>query len=169
MKLNGYKKVKVGKITQAKLKRALKGGSLTLSAAEVGGDDHELLLHPSNAKLFEKAEKAKKGVRLNVARGEIDYDQKAHADGDLAGGSIWSWLKEKAWPAVKTVLGGVGDAIAYTNPELAPLREGVRSLTGVGVSAGGGKKPVKGSAEAKAHMAELRSKRKQLKGASFIL
>ncbi|KAF0693806.1 Aste57867_15262 [Aphanomyces stellatus] len=162
MKLNGYKKVKIGKISQAKLKRALKGGSLSLSAAEVGGDDHELLLHPSNAKLFEKAEKAKKGVRLNVARGEIDYDQKAHADGDLSGGSIWDSIKNFFVSNATPLLDIVKNvATPFVGQDVADAgRSLVKSITGKGFA--------KGSPEMKAHMATLRSKRK-LRGASFIL
>ena len=123
----GYKIVKVGSISKKKLSRALKGGTISLSKEDLTGS-HEMLVHPENYKKIEAAKSKNKGVRLDITRGEIEHDLKHHA-----GGSLWDFLKEKVWPVVKTVLGGVGDAIAYSNPELAPLREGIRGLTGVGL------------------------------------
>jgi hypothetical protein len=163
MKYKSYSIVKVGKIPQAKLKKALNGGTINLTANELKGDQC-MCVHPANAAKIVAAQKANKGVRLGFTHGEANHDIEYH--GDKQGGSVWSWLKEKAWPVIKTVLSGVGDAIAYSNPTLAPLREGVRGLTGIGF-----KKVIKGSQEAKDKMAALRAKRgkKGTSGGSFKL
>jgi hypothetical protein len=154
----GYQSVKVGKISEAKLRKALKGGSLTLSSADLKPSDFNLLLHPENAKKVIAAQKANKGARLSIARGEIENDLN-----ELQGGSLWSFLKDTVWPIAKKVIGVAADGVTYANPQLAPIREGVRSLTGVGLK--------KGSPEMRQKMAALRAKRgsKTLHGASFRL
>lgn len=188
MKYNNYDVVSVGTIPQAKLKKALNGGAIILTAKDLTGNQ-KLVLHPENAKKVRMAVKSGKGTRINFMPGEIQNDLNFHSqksggsvqgeahrrcpedplDHSMSGGSIWSWLKEKAWPVIKKVIGGVGDAVAYANPELAPLREGVRSLTGVGL-ARKGTKLVKGSPQAKAKMAALRAMRgTKPKGGSFLL
>ncbi|KAH9118364.1 hypothetical protein LEN26_012155 [Aphanomyces euteiches] len=117
-----------------------------------------MLMHPENAKKVIAAQKANRGVRLDITHGEIDHDISSRQ-----GGSLWDSIKSglsTVWNTVgKLVLGAIGDAIAYSNPELAPIREGVRTLTGVGF---------KRSQAAKARMAAVRSMKKN-KGGSFKL
>ncbi|KAH9157268.1 hypothetical protein LEN26_003194 [Aphanomyces euteiches] len=151
-----YKEVRVSKsISKAKLARAHKGGTITLSADDLSGS-HPMLLHPENAKKVIAAQKANRGVRLDITHGEIAHDLSSRQ-----AGSLWDSIKSglsTVWNSVgKPVLGAIGDAIAYSNPELAPLREGVRSLVGVGI---------KGSQAAKARMAAVRAKKR---GGSFKL
>ncbi|RQM13695.1 hypothetical protein B5M09_008938 [Aphanomyces astaci] len=169
---SGYQVVKVGKISDAKLKKALKGGSLTLSAAELKPNDYSLLLHPENAKKVIAAQKANKGTRIQIARGEVE-----HNNSELQGGSIfssiWNFLNGNATPlldiAANVATPFVGPAVATGARELA------RSITGKGLSSSssGGRGPhfPKGSPEMKAKMAALRAKRKTktLQGASFRL
>ncbi|RHY87413.1 hypothetical protein DYB37_006879 [Aphanomyces astaci] len=71
---SGYQRVKVGKISDAKLKKALKGGSLTLSSAELKPNDFDLLLHPANAKKVIAAQKASKDIVKNVATPFVGED-----------------------------------------------------------------------------------------------
>lgn len=154
-----YEVVQVGHVSDKKLKKALKTGVLTLTASELKPNDFKLLLHPENAKKVRAAQKANRGVRLNVTHGEAEHDV-------LAGGSFWksawNFIRNNATPLLDIVKNVatpfVGDAVATAGRDLA------RSMTGKGI------KYAKGSAEAKAHMAALRAKRKgKLSGASFRL
>ncbi|KAF0704291.1 hypothetical protein AaE_015022 [Aphanomyces astaci] len=146
---SGYHRVKVGKISDAKLKKALKGGSLSLTAAELRPNDFDLLLHPANAKKVLAAQKANKGTRIDITHGEAE-----HNNSELQGGSIfsgiWNFLKNNATPLLDIVKNVatpfVGEDVANAGRSL------VQSLTGKGI------KYAKGSPEAKAHMAALRAK-----------
>ncbi|RHY14584.1 hypothetical protein DYB36_002389 [Aphanomyces astaci] len=146
---SGYHVVKVGKISDAKLKKALKGGVLPLSAAELKPNDYSLLLHPANAKKVLAAQKANKGTRIDITHGEAE-----HNNSELQGGSIfsgiWNFLKNNATPLLDIVKNVatpfVGEDVANAGRSL------VQSLTGKGFP--------KGSAEMKAKMAALRAKRK---------
>ncbi|KAH9100259.1 hypothetical protein LEN26_016015 [Aphanomyces euteiches] len=154
--VGGYKEVRVSKsISKSKLAKALKGGTISFSKDDLNGSQ-PLLMHPENAKKIIAAQKANRGVRLDITHGEIHHDLSSRQ-----GGSIWESIKNglsTVWNTVgKPVLGAIGDAITYSNPELAPLREGVRSLVGVGF---------KGSQAAKARMAAVRAKKR---GGSFKL
>lgn len=183
--LQGYVQVKVGNISQAKLKKALDGQAIRLTNVDLSGN-RVMVVHPSNKDKINKAKKAKKGAQLHFTGGEILTDLAYHerAGAGLSGGSLWSWIKEKAWPWVKQnwnilkpVASAVADvaipavATAFGQPELAGVaRGGLKSLTGVGVSRK--KTLTKGTQEAKDHMAMLRAKRttgtrKTIKGASF--
>ncbi|CEG36189.1 uncharacterized protein PHALS_00511 [Plasmopara halstedii] len=84
------------------------------------------------------------------------------------GGSIFSWIKDKALPWIKSnwgLLKPVASALAdvavpaaatfFGAPQAGPAANmGLKTLTGVGVSSKSGKL-VKESAEAKAHMAAI--------------
>lgn len=89
-----------------------------------------------------------------------------------AASSVYNFAKDN-WGVIKPVVSKIADvaipvaATAFGAPAAAiPAREGLRQLTGVGVS-GGTKKLAKGSPEMKAHMQKLRSMRKS--GGSFRL
>ncbi|CAK4734937.1 unnamed protein product [Aphanomyces euteiches] len=138
----------------------MKGGTIMLTKDEISGET-PVLMHPENVKKIQAAKKANKVVRLDITYPEIQHDILHHA-----GGSIWDSIKQglsTVWSYVKPVVSGIGDAIAYSNPELAPLREGVRNLTGVGL------KPKKGSDSAKEMMKAVRSKKKVKQAGSFLL
>jgi len=153
----GYKVVHVSSsLSKKKLSKASKGGTVVFSADDLKGSK-PMLVHPANYSKIVQAQKANKGARLDFTEGEIHHDLSHHQ-----GGSIWDSLRSglsTAWNSViKPVLSGVGDAIAYSNPELAPIREGIRKLSGVGFQ--------KGSQAAKDRMALVRAKKR---GGSFRL
>ncbi|RHY21333.1 hypothetical protein DYB25_006426 [Aphanomyces astaci] len=156
---SGYHRVKVGKISDAKLKKALKGGSLSLTPAELRPNDFDLLLHPANAKKVLAAQKANKGTRIDITHGEAE-----HNNSELQGGSIfsgiWNFLKNNATPLLDIVKNVatpfVGEDVANAGRSL------VQSMTGKGFP--------KGSQAAKDHMAKLRAMRKtKTVGGSFRL
>ena len=78
------------------------------------------------------------GVDMIVSDGELMHS----INSDMEGTGIWDSIKAGFNKYVKPVLSTVGDvaanALSYTNPELAPviqgIRGGVRDLTGVGIS-----------------------------------
>lgn len=133
------------------------GHQVSLSAkqlkgeAESGAIKHKLKVHHETYKRLMKAKRDGKGSRLQMGQHELQQS-----------GSLWDTIKAGFNTYVKPVLSGIGDAIAYSNPELAPIREGVRKLTGVGI------RPAKGSQAAKDHMAKIRAMRKPKSG-SFRL
>ena len=129
---------------------------ITLSASQLNGSGHTLHVHPSTYDRIQKAKKANRGCRVCIAPGEMEHDI-------MHGGSLWSWLKDTLWPAVRPAVSGVLDAaVAPVASALGPLgsvapigRKMIKNLTGVGVSTQ--RKLIKGSPEAKAHMAALRA------------
>lgn len=156
-----YKKITLD-ITPAQAKKASQGKTITLSAAQLKGSGTTLHLHPSSHEKVVKAKRANRGVRLQLAHGEMQHDL-------MQGGSLWKFLKEKLWPAIKPAVSGVLDAAvvplsAYTGQPAAVSsgRQLIRSMTGVGV---------KGSPEAKAKMEAVRAKKRggSMKAGSFRL
>lgn len=174
--LFGMVKVHVGEIPQSKLRKAYNGAAIRLTNADLSGD-RVMLLHPHTAKLVEAAKRDKKGVVVKIlpieAFSDIAYH---HTVGEgMHGGSLWSWLKNKAWPwikqnwkpVIKPILSAVADKVApLAGPEGVAAREGLRTLTGVGVTdrTVRTKRMAKGSDEAREHMAKLRSMRKAKSG-----
>lgn len=156
-----YKKTTLD-ITQKQLENAANGKQITLSANQLKGNTHSLHIHPSSYEKIMKAKRAGKGCRIHISHGEIQHDLNQ-------GGSIWSWFKDKLWPAIKpAVSAGLDAAVVPLSeaagpyaPAVAIGRKAIKSLTGLGV-------PVKGSQEAKDKMAALRAKKKA-KGGSFVL
>lgn len=171
-----YTKVYVGNIKPDKLARALKGLDVRLTNSDLSGN-RVMLVHPQNAKLIRRAQQKGKGLTTSFtpfeALADLDYHERAGAG--VEGGSLWSWLKNKAWPwvkhnvrVIKPVVSKIADvavpaaAAALGAPVAgAPAREAIKTLTGIGA----GKRLVKGSREAKEHMARLRQRRHQ--GGSF--
>lgn len=170
-----YSKVSVGNIDPKKLARTLKGLDVRLTNADLSGN-RVMLVHPQNAKLIKKAQKSGKGLTTQFtpfeALADLDYHERSGSG--VEGGSLWSWVKNKAWPWLKTnwgvikpVVSKIADvavpaAAAALGAPVAgvPAREAIKSITGVG-----SKRLVKGSREAKEHMARLRQRRRQ--GGSF--
>lgn len=142
---NGYDVVSVGDIPMKKLVKAAKTGKLTLSKNELTGT-RKMLVHPSNYKLIQKAKKTNKGINsMPISGGEIVNDVEWHDSmgGGVNGGSLWSWIKNKAvpwikknWePIIKPVLSTVADTVApMLGPKGVAARATVKSLTGIGVS-----------------------------------
>jgi len=118
--------------TEGQIKKIHKGHKVRLGHHQIGTGPHTLMLHPLQHKLISAAHHKGKGSDLHVSDGELA----ASINSGLHGTGIWDSIKNglsSVWKYVKPALGAVGDAIAYSNPELAPLREGVRSITGVGI------------------------------------
>jgi hypothetical protein len=167
-------------IPQAKLKKLAEGKVVTLSAHELTGTQ-KIHVHPETYNKIVKARKHSKGVRISISQPEILHDMRL-----MEGGSLWSFLKEKVWPVLKTTVlpaladAGFGALGSYAGqPALAgTARSAFKEVTGIGM-----KMPtkvraehtkahkgrfVKGSAEAKAYMASIRGKKK-MAGGSFRL
>lgn len=133
----GYKLVEHGPISKAKLSRVGKTGKLSLSAEELKGKGHKTLFHPSNAKMIMAAKKKGKGCNVSLSGGEIMNDMEYNT-----GGSVWSWIKEKAWPWLKTnVLPVAADVAAEYigaqtgRPDLAATgRQVLKKVTGIGIA-----------------------------------
>lgn len=164
-----YKQVSL-ELTPAQQKKVIAGKPVQLSAGAIASNKQTFYVHPENYKKIMKAKKNKTGCRLNICGGAIQYDLEK-----MQGGSIWSWIKDKAFPWVKkNVLPQLADAAAPAvatflgAPATAPfIRKTVKDLTGVGVTGG---KVAKGSEEAKAKMAKLRAMKKgKMAGGSFKL
>ncbi|EGZ05270.1 hypothetical protein PHYSODRAFT_534387 [Phytophthora sojae] len=147
-----YKELEVSSdIPESKLHRAFKNGVLTLSATHLKGKGATLHLHPESYARALKARKAGKGTRLQITRKEIGYPFKHLNGGGIHGGSIWGKIwggikKAFNWAKDSGVLSKAADALAVTatpyvgGPGNAAMgRSALKSLTGIGVDAEGGK------------------------------
>lgn len=159
-----YKQVSLD-IPLSKMKKAVAGKPIQLTANELSSNKSKTYLHPENYRKIIAAQKANKGCRILICDGAINFDLEK-----MQGGSIWSWMKDKAYPwlkknwnVLKPVASLAADAVSTAVPSLAPARMGLKALTGVGV------KPAKGSEEMKAKMAQLRAMRKATSGKGFRL
>lgn len=159
-----YRKVSVD-ITEPQLRKASQGKQITLSAAQLQGSGATIHVHPANYEKMMKAKRGGRGVRIFIAPGAIKHDLDV-----MQGGSVWKWLKEKLFPAIKPALSGVLDAaVAPVSAALGPYapaailgRQALKGLTGVGVA--------KGSQAAKDRMAKVRAAKKGgSSGGSFRL
>lgn len=115
--------------TEPQIKKIHKGQKVRLGHHQIGKGPHILFLHPVQHHKVSQAHAKGKGIDLSISDGELMHS----IDSGVEGTGIWDTIKSGFNKYVKPVLSGVGDAIAYANPELAPLREGVRGLTGVGL------------------------------------
>ncbi len=174
----GYVQVKVGTIPESKLRKALEGNAVRLTNANLSGD-RVMVVHRSNAEKIRKAQRSGKGLTTSFTSGEAlaDLDYHDNAGAGMSGGSLWSWLRKKAWPwlkqnwsVIKPAVSAIADvaipaaATALGAPQAGfATRGALKTLTGVGVG-----RPAKGSQEAKDRMAAIRAKRKT-KGGSFLM
>jgi len=139
---NNYESVKVNGISEAKLKKLAKTGKISLSNADLMGDQM-MFLHPMNAKLVRLAKSKNKGINsMQLTGGEIQYNM-------MHGGGIFDFLKKIGSTIYKAatsdtgkkILGVLADSAvpALTNavglPEgSAPVaRDLLRNVTGVGL------------------------------------
>lgn len=142
-----FKELRVSSsIPESKLKRAFKGGSITLSKADLAGDDAILHLHPESYKKAMKAKKCEKGCRLAITKKEIAYPMKQfqRSGGSMYGSSIWSKIwngikKGFKWAKDSGVLSAAADAavapisVMTGQPALVgTARQGLKKLTGIG-------------------------------------
>ena len=156
-----YKQVEID-ITPSQMRKASHGKSIQLTGGQVASTKHKIYVHPANYEKIMKAKKKGCGCRLNIEHGEINHDLDK-----MQGGSLWSWIRDKAipWvtknaPILKPIASAVADAGATLIPALAPARAGLKQLTGIGVKGG---RVAKGSQEAKDRMARLRAMKKDKK------
>jgi hypothetical protein len=173
-----YKQIHVGDLTEASLRKAAKSGTLSIPATKMNGG-RLMLVHPLNYEKYQKAKKSGRGTRLSIAPGEVNADLMYHANtgAGMHGGSLWSWIKDKAFPwvkntlfpALKPVLGPLVDQGAqmlgsYTGQPaiVGAVRGLVKSELGVGL---------KGSQSAKDKMARVRAGKRggAMKAGSFKL
>lgn len=115
--------------TEAQIHKIKHGHGVRVAHHQVGHGPHTLLLHPHQHHKLSMNHAKGKGMDLAIAPGELE----ATIESGIEGTGIWDSIKSGFNKYVKPVLSGVGDAIAYSNPELAPLREGIRGITGVGL------------------------------------
>lgn len=163
-----YKQVAVD-ITPAQMRKAAKMQPIQLTKAQVAGSGAKMYVHPENYKKIMNAKMKGTGTRIIISPDAMKYDLET-----MQGGSVWSWLKEKAFPWLKkNVLPALADvavpaaATFFGAPQAAPVVRGaIKELTGIGV-------PKKGSPEMKTKMARLRAmkgkKTGAVKGGSFKL
>lgn len=172
----GYDIVKVGKIPKAKLKKAIKGSAISFTKDELAGNDYQMLVHPSNAKMMKAAQSKNKGVSgIKFSEPEImtDIDYHSNTGGSLSGGSIWSDI----WSGIKKVGNfvkdsGIGTILADSaatalTPALGPLapvgRQLFKNVTGVGLDAK--EKRLANLAKAR----EAKKNKKSASGGSFLI
>lgn len=157
-----YKQVSLD-ITPQQMRKAANLQQVQLSKNQVASNAKKIYVHPENYKKIMNAKMKGTGCRIMISPDAMKYDLD-----ELQGGSIWSWLKDKAFPWLKkNVLPALADvavpaaATFLGAPQSAPvIRGAIKDITGIGV------KPVKGSQAAKDKMAKLRAMKK---GAGFRL
>ncbi|GMF44543.1 unnamed protein product [Phytophthora fragariaefolia] len=124
---------------------------LSLTKEQLHGSGATLAVHPETAMKVQKAKRANRGVRLLITPHEIEYPMVALSGGGMHGASIWS----KIWSGLKSGLkyakdtgilskladAAVAPASAYTgNPgAVMAARQGLKSLTGIGIEEEGGR------------------------------
>jgi hypothetical protein len=131
MTISDYKPAKFH-FTDVQIHKIKHGHGVRVSHHQVGKGPHTLMLHPHQHHKLSMNHAKNKGMDLAITPGEMS----ATIESGIEGTGVWDSIKNglsTVWKYVKPVVSGIGDAIAYTNPELAPLREGVRSITGVGL------------------------------------
>lgn len=155
---SGYVSVSHGAIPQTKLTKAMKGGKLSFSKEELAGSQYKTLFHPTTAKLIKSAQSKRKGINnVPVAMGEIvaDIDWHDSMGSGMQGGSIWNWIKTKAYPWIKknwseirpyvskaldAGVPALTSALAGSKygaplaPFVAPARELLKKTTGTGMT-----------------------------------
>lgn len=143
--LDNYVVVRVGDITEAQKRKFERTGKVSFTKEQVAGNTRFMSLHPENAKKFKKSKSSKsggtKGVSLQLTSGEViaSLNHERSVGAGMQGGSLWSWMKDKAWPwlkknwgAIKPAVSAVADTVAAVVPGTAPIRSQIKTLTGVG-------------------------------------
>ena len=101
---DNYVSVRIKTPSEAKLRKLAKTGKISFTNAELMGDQL-MFMHPMNAKLIRKAQKAKKGLNsMLMTGGEINYNM-------MNGGGIWDILKKVGSTIYKAVTSDTGKKI----------------------------------------------------------
>ena len=131
-----YKPAKFN-FTEQQIHKIKHGHGVRVSHHQIGHGPHVLFLHPHQHHRLSLNHSKGKGMDLMITDGEL-----AHTiNSGVQGTGIWDSIKSGFNKYVKPVLSTIGDiganALSYTNPELAPViqgvRGGVKNLTGVGL------------------------------------
>lgn len=147
---NGYKLIEISKIPESKLCKVIKTGKLSLTKEDLSGSGIKMLVHPLNYKVIKAAKNKGKGCNIELSGGEIlaDLDFHEKSGSGMEGGSIWSFLKNKAfpwikkslWPVVKPLVSDLADQGAtmlgnYTGQPgiVKEIRKAVKDVSGVGM------------------------------------
>lgn len=157
-----YKQVSLD-LTPQQMRKLAGGKPAQLTADQIMSTMKKIYVHPLNFDKIMKAKKKNSGTRFQISPDAIKYDLE-----QLKGGSVWSFLKNTLWPAIKPAISSALDlAVAPLSTAAGPYapavpigRSLIKNLTGVGA------KTIKGSQEAKDKMAKLRAMKK---GAGFRL
>ena len=80
-------------LTDAQVKKALKGKSFRLSKEQIGFGNKIVLLHPAQHRLVSSAKQSGKGCMLHLSPGEIVSTQESTIEGSGLFGHIWEGLK----------------------------------------------------------------------------
>lgn len=85
----GYEIVKIsGRVSEDKLKKAVRSGKISLSADELKGSK-PVLVHPANAKMIKRAQSKGKGITsLMLTASDVLADFEHHGSK-----SVWRWLE----------------------------------------------------------------------------
>jgi hypothetical protein len=118
----------------------LKGQEIRLKPSQIG-HGKTLLLHPSQIRLILKKIKKDKGViKLHISPAELISTAQSGLSDSLSGegfgdwlSGAWKWVKDNWQDTLKPIASTVADVVSAANPELMPLRVGLKSLTGVGL------------------------------------
>ena len=162
---DNYDSVKIKGPTEAKLRKLAKTGKISFTNDDLIGDQL-MFLHPMNAKIIKRAQKAKKGVNaMSLTGGEINYNM-------MNGGGIWDVLKKVGSTIYKAVSSDTGKKIigtladvgvpALTNAIGLPegsaqvARDLLKNITGVGLKE-----------QRIANLVKARAARASKKGGSF--
>ncbi|GMF35651.1 unnamed protein product [Phytophthora lilii] len=146
-----YKELSVSDaIPVARLRKAAKTGSLSLTKADLAGSGATLHLHPESYATVMKAKRSGKGARVVLTKHEIEYPMTQLNGSGMHGGSIWKkiWNGLKAaWkPVIKPALSAAADGLASMgsayvastgrDPALVGVARGaLKKFTVIGVAA----------------------------------
>ena len=153
--MDGFHQFKVD-LTHEQGRKVLKGKPIRLAHHQIGkGKAH--YFHLENAQRLHKAHRNGKGTVLHMSHGEVLRTHQSNLPGSGFWGNVWDGVKSAAngvgnflknnW---KPIVGGVADGVAAAVPELQPVRDIAKSITGVGVP-------------------RKRMTKKNIKGGSFML
>jgi hypothetical protein len=134
-----YKEFKVD-LTNAQGLKVLHGKAVRLSHSQLN-KGHPHYFHPENYKKLVSAYEKGKGCVILMSHGAVLRTHQSGLSGSGFWGSLWKGIKTGAthvgkflkdnW---KPLAGTVMDGIVASQPEAAPVRGMIKSLTGVGLT-----------------------------------
>lgn len=134
-----YSRLKIN-LTEQQAKKALRGKPIRIRANQIGAGSDYVSLHPTNAKVVEKAAMKGSGCNLHLSEGEL-ADTADSMNGAGFWGDVWKGIKS-GWKVLKDsgVLTAAADAAVaplatFTGqPDLVRTgRKLLKDTTGVGM------------------------------------